>query len=153
MKLGDVLKKERTRMDISVAAAAARLGLPEPDYRQLEAGRTEAERWGPLLAEVAICLETPTSRLLSPSGRSEDAKTGQCGSLIRSHRERRELKPEEMAEKLEISADQYREIEQGRSPIEKFGPLLLAFAEMIEQPIFNLFYPCGLPLDELDDYP
>ena len=25
--------------------------------------------------------------------------------------------------------------------------------EMIEQPVFNLFYPCGLPLDKLDDYP
>jgi hypothetical protein len=29
----------------------------------------------------------------------------------------------------------------------------LRFAEMIEQPIFNLFYPCGLPLQELQDYP
>ena len=25
--------------------------------------------------------------------------------------------------------------------------------EMREQPVFNLFYPCGLPFQELDDYP
>ena len=31
--------------------------------------------------------------------------------------------------------------------------LLLGFAEVIEQPVFNLFYPCGLPFQELDDYP
>ena len=37
--------------------------------------------------------------------------------------------------------------------IEKYGPLLLHFAELIEQPVFNLFYPCGLPLEKLDDYP
>ena len=36
---------------------------------------------------------------------------------------------------------------------EQVGPRLLAFAEAIEQPVFNLFYPCGLPFQELDDYP
>jgi len=58
-----------------------------------------------------------------------------------------------MAEALEISADEYGEIEEGKSPIEVMGPRLLAFAEVIEQPVFNLFYPCGLPFQELDDYP
>ena len=51
--------------------------------------------------------------------------------------------------------------------MEKWGPCLahmasyletptsrpLASAEMIDQPVFNLFYPCGLPFWELDDYP
>jgi hypothetical protein len=44
-------------------------------------------------------------------------------------------------------------IESGASPLETYAPLLLAFAELIDQPIFNLFYPCGLPLDKLTDYP
>ena len=58
-----------------------------------------------------------------------------------------------MAEELEISLEQYNEIEAGKSSLEKYGPLFLAFAEAIEQPVFNLFYPCGLPFQELDDYP
>jgi hypothetical protein len=58
-----------------------------------------------------------------------------------------------LAEALEMSEEAYLEIEAGKSPIERFGPLLLGFAEVIEQPVFNLFYPCGLPFQELDDYP
>ena len=58
-----------------------------------------------------------------------------------------------MAEQLEVSKEEYEQIEGGQSPIEEFGPLLLHYAEVIEQPVFNLFYPCGLPLDKLDDYP
>ena len=26
-------------------------------------------------------------------------------------------------------------------------------SEAIDQPVFNLFYPCGLPFDTLEDYP
>jgi len=38
----------------------------------------------------------------------------------------------------------------GRSSYQLAGDV---FAEIIEQPVFNLFYPCGLPFQELDDYP
>jgi hypothetical protein len=47
----------------------------------------------------------------------------------------------------------YEQIERGESPLEEFGPLLLRFAELVEQPVFNLFYPCSLPLEKLEDYP
>lgn len=153
MKLGDVLKKERTNKEISVEDAAKHLKISAEEYGQIEAGESPAETAGPLLAQIAINLETPTSRLLADSGRSEDTVAGDCGKLIRKHRERRELSVEQMAEKLEISQEEYEKIEAGQSDIEKYGPLLLAFAELIEQPVFNLFYPCGLPFQELDDYP
>jgi len=52
-----------------------------------------------------------------------------------------------------LSKAKYSEIENGESPLEYCGPFLLRFAEVIEQPIFNLFYPCGVPLDKLVDYP
>lgn len=58
-----------------------------------------------------------------------------------------------MAATLEISEEVYSEIEAGDSPIEEYGPILLHFAEVIGQPVFNLFYPCGLPFQGLDDYP
>jgi hypothetical protein len=45
------------------------------------------------------------------------------------------------------------QIENGESPLETYGSILLRFAEVIDQPIFNLFYPCGLPFQELEDYP
>ncbi len=153
MKLGDVLKKERTNKELSVEETAAKLGIDKGEYEQIEAGETPAEKWGPVLAQIAIKLETPTSRLLAESGRFEDTKPGQAGGLIQGHRERRELSTAEVAEYAEISEDEYKEIEAGKSELEKYGPLFLGFAELIEQPVFNLFYPCGLPFQELDDYP
>ena len=153
MKLGDVLKKERERKKLSLEDMAGKLGLPEEKYREMEAGSSPAEKWGPLLARIAIKLETPTSRLLAESGKSADTKAGQAGELIRKHRERRNKTPEQLAEQLEISKEEYQDIEAGGSPIEEFGPILLHYAEVIDQPVFNLFYPCGLPLEKLDDYP
>lgn len=153
MKLGDVLKKEREKKGLSVEETAEKLGISVDEYETMEAGETPAEDWGPRLAKIAIKLETPTSRLLAESGRSEDCKPGQAGILIAGHRQRREVSVEDMAEYVEISVDEYKEVEEGKSPIETYGPRFLAFAEAIEQPVFNLFYPCGLPFQELDDYP
>ncbi|MGH9764819.1 MAG: hypothetical protein ACREDR_18680 [Blastocatellia bacterium] len=155
MKLGDVLKKERERKKFTVEDVAQRLGIATEQYLEVEAGNSPAEEWGPRLALIAIKLETPTSRLIADTGKSKDAKQveGQCGSLIRKHREKRERSIQELAEKIEVSAAEMESIENGKSPLEFFAPLLLAFAETIDQPIFNLFYPCGLPLDKLDDYP
>ncbi len=153
MKLGDVLKKEREKKGLSTDEVAEKLAISATEYAEIEAGETPAESWGPNLAQMAIELETPTSRLLAESGRFADTKHGQAGALIKGHRERREKSVGEMAEALKVSDDEYAEIEAGNSPVEKYGPLFLGFAEVIEQPVFNLFYPCGLPFQELDDYP
>ena len=154
MKLGEVLMKERERKKLSQDDMAGRLGIPADKYQEIEAGGSPAETWGPLLAQIAIKLETPTSRLLADSGRAADTRAGQAGELIRKHRERRGKTPEQMAEALEIPAEEYGQIEAGQSPVEEYGPLFLRFAEVIEQPVFNLFYPFGLPLDKLnlEDY-
>lgn len=153
MKLGDVLKKEREKKGASVEDTASHLKVSKEHYETMEAGESPAETWGPLLAQIAIKLETPTARLLSDSGRSADAVAGKCGGLIAKHRGRRELTVDQMAEHLEISKEEYEKIEAGSTELEQYGPQLLAFAELIEQPVFNLFYPCGLPFQELDDYP
>lgn len=150
MKLGEVLMKERERKKLSMDEMASRLNVPQDKYNELEGGTSPAEKWGPLLAKIAIKLETPTSRLLADSGKSADTKQGQAGELIRKHREKRQKTVEQMAEQLEISKEDYEQIEAGQSGIEEFGPLLLHFAEVIEQPVFNLFYPFGLPLEKLD---
>ncbi len=154
MKLGQVLQKERERKKLSLDDTAAKIGLSVEEYQALEAGDTPAETWGPRLANIAIQLETPTSRLLAESGKSADCKPGQAGKLITGHRERRSKTIEQMAEKLEISVDEYRRIEEGGSEIEVWGPRLLNFAEVVELPVFNFFYPFGLPLDKLtvEDY-
>lgn len=153
MKLGDVLKKERELRGVSLEHAACRLGVAETEYRSIEDGNSLAERWGPLLARIAIKLETPTSRLISETGRSADAQKVACGTLIKQARERKQKSPADLAAALELSIETYDQIELGQSPVEEFGPLLLRFAELVEQPIFNLFYPCGLPLEKLKDYP
>jgi len=153
MKLGDVLKKERENKELSQEEVAKKLGVSLEEYQTIEAGESPAESWGPRLAQIAIKLETPTSRLLAESGRFEDTKPGQAGPLIQGHRERRELSKTEVAEYAGIPEKEYDEVEAGKSELEKYGPLFLGFAEQIEQPVFNLFYPCGLPFQELDDYP
>lgn len=153
MKLGDVFNKERERKGLSVAETAQHLKLTEEEYRDVEAGETEVETWGPRLAQIAIKLETPTSRLLAESGRFDDTRPGQTGELIRRHRERQGLSTAALAEQLDLPESEYTAIEAGESPLERFGPLCLGFAELVEQPVFNLFYPTGLPFQELEDYP
>jgi transcriptional regulator with XRE-family HTH domain len=154
MKLGNVLEKERGRKKLTVKDAATMLGLSVESYEELESGTAPIEEWGPKLAEIAIKLSTPTSRLISETGKSAQAmqSDGQCGSLIRKHRENRNLSQKELAELLGWPVEQLAVVENGGSPLEHCAPLLLRFAEMVNQPIFNLFYPCGLPFTELQDY-
>jgi transcriptional regulator with XRE-family HTH domain len=73
--------------------------------------------------------------------------------LIRLHREKRGFSRKELADKLGIPVTDLESIENGGTSLEIYAPLLLSFAEIIDQPIFNLFYPCGLPLEKLTDYP
>ena len=142
MKLGDVLRKERESKKLSLEDTASKLGLSEESYRQIEAGESPAETWGPLLANIAIKLETPTSRLLADSGKSADSKPGQAGELIRKHRERRTQDARaDGREAGDLARASTRRSRTASSPIEEYGPLLLHFAEIIEQPVFNLFYP------------
>jgi hypothetical protein len=69
------------------------------------------------------------------------------------NRESRQLSLKELALKLEWPVEQLASIESGTSQLEKYAPLLLRFAEVVDQPIFNLFYPCGLPFERLENYP
>jgi transcriptional regulator with XRE-family HTH domain len=155
MKLGDVLRKERGRKQLAAEQVAAELGLSLEEYKRLEAGESPAETWGPTLARLAIKLSAPTSRLISETGRPAPAtsKNGQCGKLIRACREKQGLTQQELASRLDVPVEEIIAIENGQSPLETYAPVLLRFAHLIEQPIFNLFYPCGLPLDKLQDYP
>ena len=115
MKLGDVIKKERERKKLSFEDTASRLGLSEDEYREIEAGQSPAEEWGPRLALIAIKTEKPTSRLLAESGKSADTKPGQAGPLIKKAREEwprdprksERLSPENVAEYLSIPVEDY----------------------------------------------
>jgi len=159
MKIGDVLKKEREATGLnrhrrfSVEEMASALEIPTEEYRTLESGSSDVEVWFPLLCRLAVEFETPTSRLLADSGQAKDARPGQAGTLVRLRREERGFTVDEIAETLRLPVADYVEIEKGRSGIERYGPLLLRFSELIEQPIFNLYLPCGVPYDQLDDYP
>ena len=155
MKLGDVLRKERERKRLTVDDVVGQLGISRQQYEEMEAGNSPAEEWGPRLALIAIALATPTARLIAETGKSAQAKqtVGQCGKLIGAHREKKGLSREELARHLGLSAAEMASIEDEISALETYAPILLSFAEVIEQPIFNLFYPCGLPLAELTDYP
>jgi transcriptional regulator with XRE-family HTH domain len=155
VKVGDVVRKERERKKLSLEHVAGELGLAVDQYSELESGNSPTEKWFPLLCNIAVQLETPTSRLLADSGKSADAKDGQAGELIKKHRERRSKTTEAMAQALGLTAEEYAEVEAGTSGIEEHGPRMLRFAEIVELPVFNFFLPCGLPLDKLDvkDYP
>jgi transcriptional regulator with XRE-family HTH domain len=153
MKLGQVVKKERERRKLSPADTASRLGIAEEKYAEIEGGSSPVEKWGPLLFQSAVKLETPTSRLLAESGKAKDCRPGQAGELIRKHRERKQMSADQLAQQLGITRQELDENEAGRSGIEEYGPLLLGFSEIIEQPVFNLYLPHGIQYDQLDDYP
>jgi transcriptional regulator with XRE-family HTH domain len=156
MKLKDVLRIERERNNLTVEQMAAKLGLKVEFYEELEGEASPLEGCGyQSLAQIAIKLSTPTSRLISKTGKSSEAKqyAGQCGKLITTHREKRRISRGDLAKQLNIPIDELAFIEEGKSQLEVYAPLLLQFAELVGQPIFNLFYPCGLPLDRLEDYP
>jgi transcriptional regulator with XRE-family HTH domain len=155
MKLGDVLKKERSRRKLTAEDVAGRIGIPAEQYQEMESGQSAVEEWGPKLALIAIQLKTPTSRLIAETGKSAQASQvdGQCGKLISSNRQKRGISVNELAQKLGMPSSELECIESGSTALETYAPLLLSFAETVDQPIFNLFYPCGLPLDRLTDYP
>jgi len=159
VKVGDVLKKERSGNGlscvgpISIAEMSNHLGVDAREYERLESGEDDIEHWFPLLCRIAVELETPVACFVSDTGLSDDARSGVVGSAIRDRREAEGRTVEMMSEALGVEVAQYVSIEKCNSPIETYGPLVLRFAERIDQPMFNLFMPCGVPCDELDDYP
>ena len=146
--------KERERKKLSAEELAAKLDIPEEKYREVEAGDSPAEKWGPLIRELAVTLGVPTSRMFATTGKWSDTRPGQAGVLIRGHRETKGLSPEAVAEKLGIPVEEYHEIENGSSGIEEWGPFFMRFAAEVIDPhfpgvVFNLFHPFGLPFEKL----
>src|SRR4051812_6439877 len=133
MKLGDVLRKERERKQLSVQDVASSLGISVDAYTSLEAGEASIEKWGPQLAQFAIKLKTPTSRLISETGRSGQAnlEDGQCGKLLSKNRHKQGLSQEDFAKSIGMPVAELIAIENGKSQLENVAPLLLRFAEVI----------------------
>lgn len=154
MQLGQVIKKERQRKNLSVKESASYLGITVKEFENIECDNSLAETWGLKLLQIAIKLEIPSSRLISTNGKSDKAvlKKGQCGELIKAKRMDKGLNQKEFAELVNIPLEELSTIENGTSPLESYAPLLLKFSELIGQPLFNLFYPCGVPLQKLEDY-
>ena len=153
MKLAEVFKKERELKGISVADAARSLNISEEAYQQLEDRHSAVEKWANVLTKAALTLKTPTARLVSETGTAGGITNGSCGKLIKHYREQRHVTQAEMAGAVGISVTEYEEIERGQSPLESFAPLLLCFAELIEQPVYNLLFPSGVQIEELEEYP
>ena len=154
MKQGEVLMKERERKQLSLEELALKLGMPADTYRAVEAGSSGAEKWGPVIRELAVALEVPTSRMFAPSGKWADTRPGQAGELIRGHREAKGLSADAVAAKIGVTAEEYQQIESGSSEIEEWGPFFLRFAAEVLDPhfpgvVFNLFHPFGLPFEKL----
>ena len=74
------------------------------------------------------------------------------GDVLKKERERKGLSVAVMAERLNLSLAEYEKVEAGISPLEQYGTLVLNFAQVIEQPVSSLYYPCGIPFQELEDY-
>ena len=153
MKLTEVFKKERQLKGISVVDAARQLNISEEAYQQLEDGYSAVEKWANVLTKAALILKTPTVRLVSENGTAVGITKGSCGKLIKRYREQRQLSLDEMAAAVGASVAENQDIERGQSPLETFGPLFLRFAELIEQPAYNLLFPSGVPIEKLEDYP
>jgi transcriptional regulator with XRE-family HTH domain len=154
VKQGEVLMKERERKKLSPEELAGKLEIPVDRYLGIEAGESPAEKWGPLIRELAVTLGVPTSRMFATTGKWADTRPGQAGELIRQHREVKGLSVEAVAEKLGVTVEEYKAIESGTSEIEEWGPFFLRYAAEVLDPhfpgvVFNLFHPFGLPFEKL----
>jgi DNA-binding XRE family transcriptional regulator len=89
---------------------------------------------------------------MKPASMMPSQEASQCGKLIKKRRKKIALTKEELAKQLEIPLSEIISIESGQSPLETYAPVLLHFAELVDQPIFNLSYPCGLPHNKISDY-
>ncbi len=76
------------------------------------------------------------------------------GDVLRKEREMKGISAATMADRLGVSADDYQEIEGGGdSSFESAVALVANFAKAVDLPGVNgLYYPCGIPFQELDDY-
>jgi hypothetical protein len=155
MRLGDVLRKERQRKQLTVEELAERLELRAAEYVAIEQGDPIFEEWAPRLGRCAVMLKCPTSRLISVTGRSRDSRPedGQMGRLIGTRREQVAISPYSLAVAMGIDVAELVILEQGNSPLERYGTILLRISEIVEQPVFNLLNPCGIPAADLVDYP
>lgn len=151
--LGDVIRQEREKKSISVDQAAAHLELSTEDYSVIESGGSPIEDWAPKLASLAIQLKVPMSRLLAESGRSADCRPGQLLVLAARHLDRRNASMDQIAELTGMMPAGKSELEECAMLLERYGRVLLAFAELIDEPVFNLVYPCGVPFQALQKYP
>lgn len=145
-----VWQEERHRMAMEDDEMAKKLEIPVEQYRERQKQFRPIEKWGFLLGHIAMKLEVPTSRLLATTGKSADTKQGQAGELIKKRREKKGLSLEDLTQKLQSSLselqmttnlEEMKMVERGESPAEKYGPLMLHFAEIVNLPVFNLLYP------------
>ena len=154
--LGSLLREARKeRTEKTPEDIAKELGISLEEYTAIEKGESELEKWGRILKWLAIKLETPTSRFIARTGKAAQAGEEKVATLLKEHRETRKYSPfdrcekgpytpEEMADMLGISLDDYLLIEKGESPLEKFGGLMLHAAELVDLPVFNLLHPWDL---------
>ena len=120
LELGEVLRKERERIELDRAQIAAAVGVAGDVYDDLESSRLPVQEWFRKLTSLAIQLEIPTSRLISPTGRSCDAAPheGKLGALIWKQREQQQLSLNDLADQANVPADELTIIEIGQSPLE-----------------------------------
>ncbi len=76
------------------------------------------------------------------------------GDVLKKEREMNGISAAAMAQSLGVSADAYEKIESGGSEeFEAAARLLVNFAKTLKYPGVNgLYYPCGIPFSEVEDY-
>lgn len=74
------------------------------------------------------------------------------GDVLKKERERKGISAKAMAETLGVAPSDYDQIEGGSSDLETYAHFLTNFAKIVDQPVNGLFYPCGLPFQEIEDY-
>lgn len=75
------------------------------------------------------------------------------GKVLEKERRRRGLEATDLAQRLGLTEERYREVEAGKSGLESAAALLHAYSEAVGVPVQELLYPDGRPFQELDDYP
>ncbi len=133
------MRIEREKLQLSLETVAAALNVSVNDYVAIEEGQSQLERFGPLLGRIAVNCGRPMSRFISATGKASDPRKEGVGAALRSVREELKLPVDQVLEGMsqQVSREQYSGIEHGGSGIDKPCIQLLAFANLVQIPVFN----------------
>ena len=134
MSVSTALRAQRELAGLGVEEVSRACGISDDVYRALEAPNQDLEYWGAILSNLLIELG------LEPWTSADHAQQT-VGQHVWRTRVDRGLTQSVVADRIGMSEGHYSTIEEGKSPLETFVPILIRFSKFVGVPIQYLITP------------